>query len=81
MFQLERLYIANQHDPVYGAALLKHQIELRDWNRVLRTIGKFKNQPDIPSYVYYWEAKIYFDQEKLAESWSSLAIYLKRVEQ
>ncbi len=81
VFQLERLYIANQHDPVYGAALLKHQIELRDWNRVLRTIGKFKNQPDIPSYVYYWEAKIYFDQEKLAESWSSLAIYLKRGEQ
>lgn len=81
VFQLEQLYIANQHDPVYGAALLKHQIELRDWDGVLRTIGKFKNQPDVPSYVYYWEAKIYFDQGKLKESWSGLAIYLKRVEQ
>ena len=80
VFQLERLYIANQHDPVYGAALLKHQISLRDWDGALRTIGKLEKLPVVPSYIYYWKAKIYFDRKKFAESWSNLVIYLKRIE-
>jgi len=75
----ESLRLAIEHDPSYlppGIALVKRQIDAKNFDGAMETLRLLAKQPNPPPFVSWWSADLLARAGKMDEAWASFQPYL-----
>ncbi len=74
------LRLAFARDPTYltaAVALLRLEVDAKEYGAALDTLDQLAKQPKAPAYVSWWRAKMLAQTGKMEEAWAALQPFLE----
>ena len=75
---IPRVFFENYPDLEMGMALMRKEINEKNYNKALIYVDHILSIDNPPNYVYYWKAEILYRMKEYIDSWFAFMTYLEK---